>query len=229
MFLRKNQGYLITIENIDGFYNENYVLNFYNFLKDLGYKVELIRADENICNTDRIDRALYLSQDLEDKTELLLAFAKLNEINRNKIIPLLKEGYIVIYEKHLDFIHSKYAVANIAFKEGLDRNQIHKLLSKTANNIHFSNFLAGALDIQKPHKTIFFDTSIENIIKKLNIHYKDNDFDRKEENYLNIFKTIYAEIIKKEKNRFISINVDKINHLEDFDKIIQKEFSFDYV
>lgn len=224
MLLKHNTGYLFTIENLDGLNTEPYIKSLMAYFQENRYDVELIRYDDTICNTDRIHRALYLTPNLDNNTEILLAFSRLNEICHKRVIDALADGKIVIYEKYVDFICAKYAIVHSAFN--ILESNLPKTLMQAHKNVELTHHLAKSLHLPKPHKTFYIKENIANIVNKLDL--KRPDFISNETKYLTILEKIYFDLMKKEKSRFLIVDGDKMSDDFYLNKLLNDEFIIEY-
>ena len=224
MLLKRNTGYLFTIENLDGLNTEPYIKSLMTYFQENRYDVELIRYDDTICNTDRIHRALYLTPNLDNNTEILLAFSRLNEICHKRVIDALNDGKIVIYEKYVDFICAKYAIVHSS--SNILETNLPKTLMQARKDVELTHHLAKSLHLPKPHKTFYLKENITNIVNKLDL--KRPDFISNETKYLTILESIYFDLMKKEKSRFLIIDGNKMNDDFYFNKLLNDEFIIEY-
>ena len=224
MLLKRKTGYLFTIENLDGLNTEPYIKSLMAYFQENRYDVELIRYDDTICNTDRIHRALYLTPNLDNNTEILLAFSRLNEICHKRVIDALADGKIVIYEKYVDFICAKYAIVHSA--SNILESNLPKTLMQAHKDVELTHHLAKSLHLPKPHKTFYLKENIANIVNKLDL--KRPDFISNETKYLTILEKIYFDLMKKEKSRFLVIDGDKMKDDFYLNKLLNDEFIIEY-
>lgn len=224
MLLKHNTGYLFTIENLDGLNTEPYIKSLMAYFQENRYDVELIRYDDTICNTDRIHRALYLTPNLDNNTEILLAFSRLNEICHKRVIDALADGKIVIYEKYVDFICAKYAIVHSA--SNILETNLPKTLMQAHKDVELTHHLAKSLRLPKPHKTFYLKENIPNIVNRLDL--KRPDFISNETKYLTILEKIYFDLMKKEKSRFLIIDGDKMSDDFYLNKLLNDEFIIEY-
>lgn len=224
MLLKHNTGYLFTIENLDGLNTEPYIKSLMAYFQENRYDVELIRYDDTICNTDRIHRALYLTPNLDNNTEILLAFSRLNEICHKRVIDALADGKIVIYEKYVDFICAKYAIVHSA--SNILETNLPKTLMQAHKDVELTHHLAKSLRLPKPHKTFYLKENIANIVNRLDL--KRPDFISNETKYLTILEKIYFDLMKKEKSRFLIVDGDKMSDDFYLNKLLNDEFIIEY-
>ena len=224
MLLKRKTGYLFTIENLDGLNTEPYIKSLMAYFQENRYDVELIRYDDTICNTDRIHRALYLTPNLDNNTEILLAFSRLNEICHKRVIDALADGKIVIYEKYVDFICAKYAIVHSA--SNILESNLPKTLMQAHKDVELTHHLAKSLHLPKPHKTFYLKENIANIVNKLDL--KRPDFISNETKYLTILEKIYFDLMKKEKSRFLVNDGDKMKDDFYLNKLLNDEFIIEY-
>ena len=96
---------LIVFEGIDGSGKTTQSKKLYNFLKEKGFKVELFREPGGTPTAERI-RQILLESELDPVSELLLFEASRSILIRERVKPLLAQGFIIIMDR---FIYSTLA------------------------------------------------------------------------------------------------------------------------
>lgn len=98
------KGCFITFEGIDGSGKTTQIARMHTFLQEQGYHVILTREPGGTRISDRI-RALLLDpehREMEEATEVLLYAASRAQHVREKIVPALEQGKIVLCDRFLD-------------------------------------------------------------------------------------------------------------------------------
>lgn len=94
-------GFLITLEGIDGSGKTTQAKLLYEYLKSKGHKVSLYRDPGSTPLAEKI-RELIMSFSVDPITELLLFETARSSLVWEKILPDLKNGYIVIVDRFID-------------------------------------------------------------------------------------------------------------------------------
>lgn len=98
------KGCFITFEGIDGSGKTTQIARMHTFLQEHGYEVVLTREPGGTRISDRI-RELLLNpehHEMEEATEVLLYAASRAQHVREKIVPALEQGKIVLCDRFLD-------------------------------------------------------------------------------------------------------------------------------
>ncbi|HOW59952.1 MAG TPA: dTMP kinase [Candidatus Omnitrophota bacterium] len=98
------KGYFITFEGAEGSGKSTQIRNAVAFLKKQGYSVLMLREPGGTRISEAI-RSILLNKELTemaDVTELLLYLAARAQIVREKILPALKKGKVVICDRFED-------------------------------------------------------------------------------------------------------------------------------
>ncbi|BAU26217.1 dTMP kinase [Aneurinibacillus soli] len=98
------KGCFITFEGIDGSGKTTQIARMHTFLQEQGYEVILTREPGGTRISDRI-RELLLNpehKEMEEATEVLLYAASRAQHVREKVVPALEKGKIVLCDRFLD-------------------------------------------------------------------------------------------------------------------------------
>lgn len=202
-----SKGLFITFEGGDGCGKTTQIKLIDEFLRDKGYKTLLTREPGSKGLGVKL-REILLNYDGEvsPTCESFLFLADRAQHVDCIIKPALKEGVIVLCDRHTDS-----TVAYQGYGRGLDLDQIHKL-----NNIATSGL--------KPNLTIVLDVDVETSQKRVG-----NEKDRMESAGIEFFERVrkgFLEIAKQEPNR-VKV-VDSTQSIEEIHKqiveLVQKCF-----
>ena len=150
----------ITFEGLDFCGKSTQVKLINKYFEDSGKVVHIIREPGGVKISEKIRNILLDKENSEmfSETELLLFSASRSQLVREKIIPYLKKGEIVISDRFLD--------SSIAY-QGFGREIDTKFV------IDLQKFAIGEAI---PNITFFIDIPIDEVIKrKLNILKRDLD------------------------------------------------------
>ena len=202
-----SKGLFITFEGGDGCGKTTQIKLIDEFLRSKGYKTLLTREPGSKGLGVKL-REILLNYDGEvsPTCESFLFLADRAQHVDCIIKPALKEGVIVLCDRHTDS-----TVAYQGYGRGLDLDQIHKL-----NNIATSGL--------KPNLTIVLDVDVETSQKRVG-----NEKDRMESAGIEFFERVrkgFLEIAKQEPNR-VKV-VDSTQSIEEIHKqiveLVQKCF-----
>lgn len=200
----------ITFEGLDFCGKSTQVKLLENYLSDNGFKIEILREPGGVLISEKIREILLDKNNLEmyDETELLLFTASRSQLVREKIIPNLKKGIIIISDR---FHYS--SIAYQGYGRGLDIEFVTKL----------QKFAVGKAI---PNITFFLDIPIEEVLKRKSyfnkqeldrIEISESDFYHKvREGYLKIaskeerFFILDGKMSKEDLHNIIKYNVDKL-------------------
>ena len=183
----------ITFEGLDcsGKSTQSKLLK--NYLLKKGYLVTLVKDPGTTDFSETIRKLLLFSNnDINSFTEAFLYCAARNDLFEKIIKPKLQKNNIVISDRFYD--------STIAYQgESIYNKKIitNEIISLNKIFIKFC----------KPNLTIFLDTSLEIIKKRLKLKILDNMESKKIKLFQKIKKK-YINIAKKEKTRFYMINGD---------------------
>lgn len=193
------KGKFITLEGPDGSGKTTVSLMVVEQLKKEGYQVLLTREPGGVDIAEQI-RNIILDKNntqMDAKTEALLYAAARRQHLVEKVLPALKEGYIVICDR---FVDSSLAYQGVGRELGIDK-------------VYQMNLFA--IEDIMPDKTIFFDIDYQlglNRIKKNNreadrLDNDSNQFHQKVyEGYLEICDKYDDRIVKID----ASLDIDSV-------------------
>nr|WP_218926340.1 dTMP kinase [Gemella palaticanis] len=183
-------GKFITIEGTDGSGKTTMTNYIKEYLEKLGYQVIVTREPGGTPFSEKI-RDLILKENIDSKTEaLLFAVSRRNHL-KNKILPELEAGKIVICDRFLDS-----SIAYQVYGRGLDEKDV----------LSINNYI---LDGFEPNNTIYYDVDIDLGLSRTRTRDSNNKMDNEEYNFYINVKKGYDKIAQKNKQRVITIDANK--------------------
>lgn len=187
------KGKFITFEGGECTGKTSIISELEKTLKDKGYKVIVTREPGGIDIAEQI-RSIILNPKntkMTSETEALLYAASRTQHLKEKVIPALEEGYIVLCDRYLD---SSLVYQGIA--RGLGRDSVLKI-----------NYFATKY---MPDLTIFIDVKPEIALKRL--ENRQGKVDRLDSETLDFHKMVYEgykELANEYKDRVVSLDGTK--------------------
>ncbi len=181
------KGKLITFEGIDYSGKTTQAKKLFNYLKRKGHKVILLREPGGEKVSENIRQVLLSSRNtgMNPLTELLLYEAARAQLVSKIILPVLKQGKIVICDRFYDS-----SLAYQGYGRGLDKKMIDNL-----NEVSVSEL--------KPDLTILIDIPIDIFSSRMRQNNKKKDRIEKEKiDFYNRVRDGYLKTAGKEKKRF---------------------------
>ncbi len=176
---------LITIEGIDGAGKTTIATKLFKYLKDKGYEVHLFREPGSTEVGEKI-RDLLLYYNLDERAELLLFESARAELVEKKILPLLKEGKMVILDRFFDS-----TTAYQGYGRGLDIEKVQII----------NEFATKGL---KPNLTILLDIRPEIALERIGAR------DRFEElEFLKKVREGFLKIAEEERERIHIVDAER--------------------
>lgn len=184
------KGYFVTLEGCEGVGKSTQLQFLKEYLKETGQPAFFTREPGGVEISEKI-REIILNPrytDMDGKTELLLYAACRAQLMKEKIIPALDRGELVICDR---FIDSTYAYQGYARGLGLD------------NARKINEYVAGEY---MPDLTIFIDLSPDKSFRRLNNKVVADDRLEKEDIsfHLRVYEG-YKEAEKASLGRMVSI------------------------
>lgn len=195
----------ITFEGLDFCGKSTQVELLKKYFELKGKRVNIIREPGGVSISEKIRKILLDNDNNEmfSETELLLFSASRAQLVREKIIPSLKNGEIVLSDRFHDS-----SIAYQGFGRGIDKSLV----------ISLQNFVIGEA---LPDLTFFIDIPIDEVIKRKG-NVDGEKLDRIEVSKNNFFQKVrdgYIYLAKNEE-RFVTIDgLKTINEIHD--KIIK--------
>nr|5XB5_A Chain A, Thymidylate kinase [Aquifex aeolicus VF5]5XB5_B Chain B, Thymidylate kinase [Aquifex aeolicus VF5] len=167
---------LIAFEGIDGSGKTTQAKKLYEYLKQKGYFVSLYREPGG-TKVGEVLREILLTEELDERTELLLFEASRSKLIEEKIIPDLKRDKVVILDA---FVLS--TIAYQGYGKGLDVEFIKNLNEFATRGV-------------KPDITLLLDIPVDIALRRLK---EKNRFENKE--FLEKVRKGFLELAKEEEN-----------------------------
>lgn len=189
------KGIFITFEGPDGAGKTTVLQELLPALKELGPEVVTTREPGGVAIAEDI-RSIILNPEntaMDDKTELLLFIAARRQHLKEKILPPLAEGKLLIIDRFIDS-----SVAYQGYGRGLDVADIDWLN-------HY------ATDGLKPDLTLYFDIDSEEGLARIarNAH---RDVDRLDMEKVDMHQRVrqgYLSILEQEPDRLVKIDASQ--------------------
>jgi len=174
------RGLLIAIEGIDGSGKTTNASELFSYLKNLGYPVLLLKEPSDSIYGQKI-RSSEKRLPVEEELKLFLLDREIDV--RERIVPALEEGKIVIMDR--------YYYSNIAYQSarGIEAEKIRELNERFA---------------PKPDLVIILDVSPEIALERIKVRGKTTAFEEKE--YL---ERVRENFLKIADERTIVVNAER--------------------
>ncbi|MGT2950430.1 dTMP kinase [Streptococcus cuniculi] len=189
------QGIFITLEGPDGAGKTTVLQELVPRLEALGKQVTMTREPGGVAIAEDIRSVILNPQNtaMDDKTELLLYIAARRQHLKERILPALESGQLLLVDRFIDS-----SVAYQGFGRGLDIAAIDWLN-------HY------ATDGLKPDLTLYFDIDVEEGLARI-ARNADRDVDRLDMEALDMHERVrtgYLAILDKEAERVVKIDASK--------------------
>ncbi len=208
MLRKKDKGYFVTFEGPEGSGKSTQIREAEAYFQNRGYKVIVLREPGGTRIGEDIRRILlnHRYKELVPETELLLYLAARSQIVREKIVPALHQGYVVICDRYED--------STIAY-QGYGRKFSLKLIEQmsrlTRNNV-------------LPDRTFLLDIAPEKGLKR------GGRRDRMEKQTMVFHHSVrkgFLKMAKKFKRRYVVIDANQTR--DEITDIIRKRLKKDVV
>jgi len=204
------RGCFVTFEGTDGSGKTTQIKMLYEFLQEKGYVVLLTREPGGTSISDSI-RELLLdpkNSEMKPETEVLLYAASRAQHVREKIIPALAQGKIVLCDRFVD--------ASIAY-------QGYGLELPLDEIVNINRFATGGL---QPDLTYFLDlpseVSRERLEKRFSVYEGPDRIESKPAEYHEKVKQGFAAICREYEERIVKI--DAARDIESIQEEIRGHF-----
>jgi len=167
---------LVAFEGIDGSGKSTQARKLYEYLKEKGFKVYLHREPGGTPVGEEL-RKILLSEELDERTELLLFEASRSSLVFEKLLPELSEGAVVILDR--------FTLSTIAYQgygRGIEAGIIEIINSFATRGI-------------EPDVVILLDLPVEEALRRLK---EKNRFEDKE--FLERVRRGFLELAQQEEN-----------------------------
>ncbi|MBU0278558.1 dTMP kinase [Gemella sp. zg-1178] len=183
-------GKFITFEGIDGSGKTTIIKFIGEYLLKQGYEVVVTREPGGTKISEKI-RSIILFEDIDAKTEALLFAASRRQHIKDKLLPELTAGKIILCDRFLDS-----SIAYQAYGRGLSKEDI----------LVINNF---AIDNLSPDATFYFDVDVEEALSRASNRSDNNNLDNeKKDFYINVKKG-YDKLALQQEKRIIRVNANK--------------------
>ena len=203
------KGCFITFEGIDGSGKTTQIARMHTFLQEHGYEVVLTREPGGTRISDRI-RELLLNpehHEMEEATEVLLYAASRAQHVREKIVPALEQGKIVLCDRFLD--------ASLAY-------QGYGLGLSLSDILAVNRFATGGV---VPDRTYFLELPLDVSRERLAARFSSQEGpDRIEQKPASYHERVYEgffEIRTQHPERIVPINANR--SLEEIQQDLQDD------
>lgn len=189
------QGLFITFEGPDGAGKTSVLQAILPQLADLGREIVTTREPGGVAIAEDI-RSIILNPEntaMDDKTELLLFIAARRQHLKERILPPLAKGSLVLVDRFIDS-----SVAYQGFGRGLDVADINWLNQYATDGL-------------KPDLTLYFDIDVEEGLARI-ARNADRDVDRLDMEKLDMHQRVrqgYLSILEAEPNRMVKIDASQ--------------------
>lgn len=185
--MRRNKGYFITFEGIDGCGKSTQLEKTRRFLKSLGYPVMILREPGSTSVSEKIRKILLDKKSrINAVTELLLYIAARAELVEKVIAPALENGMIILCDRFYDS-----TIAYQGYGRGLDITQAKKI-----NDL--------AIGKNKPDLTLIFDVDYATSLKRRK--RKADRLEAEKRAFFNRVRNGFLAIARENKKRMVVIN-----------------------
>lgn len=189
------KGIFITVEGPEGAGKTTIITKIVEQLKQENYPVLFTREPGGIKIAEQI-RSIILdpnNTEMDGRTEALLYAAARRQHLVEKVLPALKEGYIVLCDRFLDS-----SLAYQGYARGLGMDEV----------LSINEF---AIDNLMPSKTLYFDIEPEEGFKRINQN-KDREINRLDLEKIDFHYKVregYYLLLEKYKERMIKIDASQ--------------------
>lgn len=189
------QGLFISFEGPDGAGKTSVLQAILPQLADFGREIVTTREPGGVAIAEDI-RSIILNPAntaMDDKTELLLFIAARRQHLKERILPPLAKGSLVLVDRFIDS-----SVAYQGFGRGLDVADINWLNQYATDGL-------------KPDLTLYFDIDVEEGLARI-ARNADRDVDRLDMEKLDMHQRVrqgYLSILKAEPNRMVKIDASQ--------------------
>jgi len=184
-------GKFITLEGPEGSGKTTVSKELVKILNESGYKVLLTREPGGVDIAEQIRNVILYKKNtkMDARTEALLYAAARRQHLVEKVLPALKEGYIVLCDR---FVDSSLAYQGVARNLGID--EVYNMNLFAINDV-------------MPDKTLFFDIDYKKGLERIKVNQREtNRLDlEKSDFHKNVYEG-YLTICKQYSDRIVKIN-----------------------
>lgn len=189
------QGIFITLEGPDGAGKTTVLQELVPRLEALGRQVTTTREPGGVAIAEDIRSVILNPQNtaMDEKTELLLYIAARRQHLKERILPALADGQLLLVDRFIDS-----SVAYQGFGRGLDIEAITWLNQYATDGL-------------KPDLTLYFDLDVEVGLERISRN-ANRDVDRLDMETLDMHERVrtgYLTILDQEPDRVVKIDASK--------------------
>ncbi|MCP1638499.1 dTMP kinase [Streptococcus gallinaceus] len=189
------KGIFITFEGPDGAGKTSVLQDLLPQLEQFGREIVTTREPGGVAIAESIREVILDPQNIamDDKTELLLYIAARRQHLKERILPALEKGQLLLVDRFIDS-----SVAYQGFGRGLNAADIDWL----------NDFATDGL---KPDLTLYFDINVEEGLARI-ARNKDRDVDRLDMETVDMHERVrqgYLSILEKEVQRMVKIDASQ--------------------
>lgn len=189
------RGFFITLEGPDGAGKTTVLRELLPYLEGFGREIVTTREPGGVAIAEAI-RSIILdpaNTEMDDKTELLLFIAARRQHLKEKILPPLSEGKLLLIDRFIDS-----SIAYQGFGRGLDVADIHWLNRYATDGL-------------KPDLTLYFDIDTEEGLARI-ARSREHDVDRLDMERVDMHRRVrqgYLSILEQEPDRLVKIDASQ--------------------
>lgn len=189
------KGFFITFEGPDGAGKTTVLQELLPALREFGLEVVTTREPGGVAIAEEIRNIILnpANTEMDDKTELLLFIAARRQHLKEKILPPLTQGKLLLIDRFIDS-----SIAYQGFGRGLDVADINWL----------NQFATDGL---KPDLTLYFDIDTEEGLARI-ARNANRDVNRLDMEKVDMHKRVrqgYLAILEQETDRFVKIDASQ--------------------
>ena len=202
----KKKPFLITFEGIEGSGKSYQSKKLFNRIKKMGFNVIYTREPGGSNSAEHIRKVILTGEKNKfDKfTDTLLYLASRNEHVKEKLLPELKRGKIIICDRFVDS-----TIAYQVYGKKIKKNIIDKIHKEILKNV-------------KPNLTFILKLNLSKALQRVKGRKKNNRDDNFSRRFYQEVQKGYIKISKTKKNRYVVVDTSKDSL--DSEKIIFKKF-----
>ena len=202
----KKKPFLITFEGIEGSGKSYQSKKLYKRIKKMGFNVIYTREPGGSNSAEHIRKVILTGEKNKfDKfTDTLLYLASRNEHVKEKLLPELKRGKIIICDRFVDS-----TIAYQVYGKNIKKNIIDKVHKEILKNV-------------KPNLTFILKLNLSKALQRVKGRKKNNRYDNFSRSFYQEVQKGYIKISKTRKNRYVVVDTSKDSL--DSEKIIFKKF-----
>lgn len=188
------KGLFITFEGPDGSGKTTVSTAVIERLQKEGYAVKYTREPGGSKIAEEIRDVILdpANTEMDARTEALLYAAARRQHLVEKVLPALKEGYIVLCDR---FVDSSLAYQGVARNLGID--EVYNMNLFAINDV-------------MPDKTLFFDIDYKKGLERIKVNQREtNRLDLEESDFHKNVYEGYLTICKQYSDRIVKINADQ--------------------